>query len=74
MFVLFEEDGAFKVGTLFSESDASLQVEMPSGKRTKIKRAALLLAFNQPGRDELMPAAHEVARGLDPQFLWECAP
>jgi len=74
MFVLFEEDGAFKVGTLFSESDASLQVEMASGKRSKIKRTAVLLMFEQPGRDALMPAAQEIAQGLDPQFLWECAP
>jgi len=38
MFVLFEEDGAFKVGTLFSEAESSIQVEMASGKRIKIKR------------------------------------
>ncbi|MBU3724391.1 MAG: shikimate dehydrogenase [Burkholderiaceae bacterium] len=74
MFVLFEEDGGFKVGSLFSEADATIQVEMPSGKRSKIKRQSVLLMFQRPGRDELLPAAQRIAEGLDAQFLWECAP
>ncbi len=74
MFVLFEEDGGFKVGSLFSEADATVQVEMPSGKRTKVKRQSVLLMFAQPGRDQLLPAAQQVAAGLESQFLWECAP
>lgn len=74
MFVLFEEDGSFKTATLFSQADASVQVEMPSGKRNKIKRTALLMEFTQPGRDQLLPAAQDIAAGLDVAFLWECAP
>ena len=74
MFVLFEEDGAFKVGTLFSEAESSIQVEMASGKRIKIKRNVVLLMFDRPARDQLLPAAQEIAAGLDTQFLWECAP
>jgi exoribonuclease II len=38
MYVLFEEEGAFKTGHIMSESDAALQVESESGKRSKIKR------------------------------------
>jgi shikimate dehydrogenase len=74
MFVLFEEDGSFKVATLFSEADATIQVEMPTGKRSKIKRNTVLLMFATPGRDELLPQAHAIGAELDPQFLWECAP
>ena len=74
MFVLFEEDGAFKVGTLFSEAESSIQVEMASGKRIKIKRNVVLLMFDRPARDQLLPAAQEIAASLDTQFLWECAP
>jgi shikimate dehydrogenase len=74
MFVLFEEDGTFKAATLFSQADTTLQVEMPSGKRSKIKRSAVLLEFNDPGRDALVPQAQGVAADLDVEFLWQCAP
>ena len=74
MFLLYEEDGAFKVGTLFSEADATVQVETPTGKRVKIKRAAIMLQFAEPARDMLLPAAQAIANELDVQFLWECAP
>ncbi len=72
--VLFEEDGGFKVAHLFSEADTTVQVEMPTGKRVKIKRAAVLLTFTQPARDLLLPAATQIAEQLDAQFLWEVAP
>jgi exoribonuclease-2 len=48
MFVLFEEDGAFKTGSLLTDNDTSLQVEMASGKRAKIKAATVLLRFEKP--------------------------
>jgi exoribonuclease-2 len=38
MNLLFEEDGAFKTGTILTDNDASLQVETPYGKRLKLKR------------------------------------
>ncbi len=74
MFLLFEEDGGFKVGTLFAEAEATVQVEMPTGKRNKIKRNTILLQFKEPARDQLLPQAQAIAQDLDPQFLWECAP
>lgn len=74
MFVLFEEDGTFKVGSLFSQADASVQIEMPSGKRVKVKRTAILVQFETPGRDEFIGKAQSVADGLEVNFLWEVAP
>jgi exoribonuclease II len=74
MYLLFEEDGAFKVGTLFSEAETSVQVEMPSGKRNKIKRNIVLLQFSEPARDALLPSAQAIADDLDTDFLWQCAP
>ncbi len=74
MFLLYEEDGGLKVGTLFSEADTTVQVETPTGKRIKIKRTAVLLQFTDPARDALLPAAQAQAQDLDVQFLWECAP
>jgi exoribonuclease-2 len=48
MNVLYEETGSFKVGAVLAESDASLQVEAPHGKRNKIKSASVLLRFQAP--------------------------
>ena len=72
--VLFEEDGAFKVGTIMSDAGASLQVEHATGRRVKIKSAQVMLRFDRPGAAELMPAAQKTAEEIDLDFLWECAP
>ena len=45
MFVLFEEAGKFQAGRVLSETDASAQVELDSGKRVKVKAANVLLKF-----------------------------
>lgn len=74
MFVLFEEDGGFKVGTLLSAAESSMQVEMSTGKRSKIKRNVVLMEFQTPMRDELIPKARELSAQLEPQFLWDVAP
>ena len=34
MNVLFEEDGAFKAGTVLADNNTSMQVELASGKRS----------------------------------------
>ena len=72
--VLFEEDGAFKAGTVLSDAGASLQVEAASGKRTKVKSSAVMLRFPAPAPAELMQQAQRAAEGIDLDFLWECAP
>ena len=56
------------------ETDASLQVESESGKRSKIKRANTLFTFAAPEPAALMSQAAAAAEALDLQFLWECAP
>jgi exoribonuclease II len=72
MNVLYEETGSFKVGAVLAESDASLQVEAPHGKRTKIKAASVLLHFEAPPLAELMGRAETVAAEIDTDFLWQC--
>jgi len=72
MNVLYEETGCFKVGAVLAESDASLQVEAPHGKRTKIKAASVLLRFQAPALAELMGKAETQAAGIDTDFLWQC--
>lgn len=71
MFVLFEEDGAFKAGTVLTETDASLQVETSHGKRVKLKSAHVLLRFKEPAPGALLDAAERAAEAMDTEFLWE---
>lgn len=74
MNLLFEEDGAFKAGTILSSTDASHQVELSSGKRTKVKAAHVLLQFDDVSAARLLEAAHAEAATIDLDFLWEAAP
>jgi exoribonuclease-2 len=72
MNVLFEEDGGFKAGSVMTDNDSSLQVEMPSGKRSKIKAATVLLKFDKPSPTALLEQATPLAEEIEADFLWEC--
>jgi exoribonuclease-2 len=73
--VLFEEDGAFRVGTILAEAGASFQVEAAHGKRSKVKSSAVLLRFDGQHLTGFMPEAQKLAEPIDPGFLWEvCGP
>jgi exoribonuclease II len=74
MNIFYEEDGAFKVGTILTDNTTSLQVENTHGKRSKIKANNVLLRFAQPGLSEFMAQAENIAAGIDVEFLWECSP
>ncbi|MDQ3027874.1 MAG: RNB domain-containing ribonuclease [Pseudomonadota bacterium] len=73
--VLFEEDGAFRVGTILAEAGASFQIEAAHGKRSKVKATAVLLRFDGQPLAAFMSDAQKLAEAIDPQFLWEvCGP
>jgi exoribonuclease II len=72
--LLFEEDGAFKAGTVLTSTEASHQVELVSGKRTKVKVSHVLLQFREPGPGALLERAQARAGEIDLDFLWEAAP
>jgi len=74
MNVLFEEDGAFRAGHVLTDSITSLHVELPSGKRAKVKATGVLLRFDQPAPGDLMAQAEPAAAGIDTDFLWEVSP
>jgi exoribonuclease-2 len=73
MHVLFEEEGAFRAGTILADNDTSLQVETASGKRAKIKSSNVLLRYKEPAPGELLERAEQAAADIDSEFLWECA-
>jgi len=71
MNVFFEEDGNFKVASIMTETQGSMQIESASGKRSKIKLNNVLMRFEQPLAG-FLEAANAEAETLDLDFLWEC--
>ncbi|OEZ58949.1 ribonuclease catalytic domain-containing protein [Duganella sp. HH105] len=73
MNLFFEESGDFKVGTMMTQAGEAYQVEMASGKRTKVKIKDVLLQYEKPSPTDLMEQAKAVAADIDLDFLWEVA-
>ncbi|MCO5102801.1 MAG: RNB domain-containing ribonuclease [Burkholderiaceae bacterium] len=74
MHALFEDSGKFFAGRILSETEASAQVELDSGKRVKVKAANLLLKFEKPAPAELLAQGQALAQSIDLQLAWEFAP
>jgi exoribonuclease II len=74
MYALFEDAGKFLAGRVMTESDASAQIELDSGKRVKVKSANVLLSFDKPQPAELITAAQALASEIDLDLAWEFAP
>ena len=74
MYILFDDAGKVLTGRLLSEADSSLQVELDSGKRVKVKSANALLRFEKPAPGELMPAATALADSMERDLAYEFAP
>ena len=73
MFVLFEEAGKHLAGRVLSEADSSLQVELDSGKRVKVKSANALLKFEKPSPAEFVAAAQKQSADIELELAWEFA-
>jgi len=74
MNVLFEDGGRFHAGRVMTETDTSLQIELGSGKRVKVKAANVLVRFERPEPDALLAAAETIAADIDLDLAWEFAP
>lgn len=74
MNVFFEESGSFKAGSVLSRQGDAFQVELPGGRRAKVRAKDVLIEFEKPAAGELMQQADEAAQQIDLDFLWECAP
>ena len=57
MNLFFEESGDFKAGAVLSQQGEAYQVEMQTGKRTKVKARDVLLQFASPEPAQLMAEA-----------------
>jgi len=56
-----------------SEADSSIQVELDSGKRVKVKSSHVLLRFEKPQPAELIAQGQALAREIDLDLAWEFA-
>ncbi len=74
MYALFEDSGKFLAGRLMSEADSSMQIELESGKRVKVKSANVLLRFEAPQPAALIERAQALAQDIDLDLAWEFAP
>jgi exoribonuclease II len=74
MHILFDEAGKLLTGRLLSEAESSLQIELDSGKRVKVKAANALLRFEKPAPSQLMPAATALADSMELELAYEFAP
>ncbi|MBL8310383.1 MAG: RNB domain-containing ribonuclease [Burkholderiales bacterium] len=79
MNLLFEDEGQIKAGAILSDKDNALQIELPGGRRIKVKAASVLLRFETPTAAQLLAEASTLATaqaggsGIDMQLLWESA-
>ena len=74
MYALFEDGGKFLAGRLMSEAESSVQIELDSGKRVKVKSAHVLLRFEAPQPADLIERAQALAQDIDLDLAWEFAP
>ena len=74
MFLLFEEAGKFMAGRVLSEAEASLQVELDSGKRVKVKAVNALLRFEKPAPAAFVAAAQALSHSIELDLAWEFSP
>jgi exoribonuclease II len=74
MYALFEDGGKFLAGRVMSEAESSVQVELDSGKRVKVKSANVLLRFEKPQPAELIASAQAMSQEIDLDLAWEFAP
>ncbi|MEZ5739958.1 MAG: hypothetical protein R3E68_11210 [Burkholderiaceae bacterium] len=51
-FALFEENGGLKSGTVMSDNGTSLQIELVTGRRAKVKSSHVYLRFTSPEPDK----------------------
>ncbi len=73
MNLFFEESGDFKAGTVLSHAGESYQVELPGGKRAKVRARDVLLQYANQTPEHLLEDAHALADEIDLDFLWEVA-
>ncbi len=74
MYLLFDDASKPTTGRILSEADNSLQVELDSGKRVKVKSANAWLRFDKPEPSALMSQALALQADMELPLAYEFAP
>ena len=74
MYLMFDEAGKFMAGRVLSEAESSVQVELDSGKRVKVKAANILLKFEKPSPAQMLLEAQAVSDTIELEMAWEFSP
>ena len=74
MHLIFEDAGKLHFGKVLSEAEASAQVELPTGKRLKVKATHQLLRVAPAQADAVWQNAQTLAGDIDLDLAWEFAP
>lgn len=77
MNIFFEESGSLKAGAILETQGEAFQVELPGGRRAKVRAKEVLFEFEgQRGAalGEWVQGAQAAAEHIDLDFLWECVP
>ena len=74
MFALFDDAGKFLAGRVMTEADSSMQIELDSGKRVKVKTANVMIKFAKPSPAEVLAQGAAQAADIDVDLIWEVAP
>lgn len=74
MFALFDDAGKFQAGRVMSEADSSMQIELDSGKRVKVKSANVLIKFAKPSPADVLTQGAAQSADIDVDLVWEVAP
>lgn len=73
MNLFFEESGDFRTGSILAQAGEAYQVELPGGKRTKVRARDVLFRYEEGDPLQFMSKAQEVEADIDLDFLWEVA-
>jgi exoribonuclease-2 len=73
-YALFEDTGKILGGRVMSNTEASSQIELESGKRQKVKASHVLVRFDKPEPAALIASAEATSREIDLALAWEFAP
>lgn len=73
MNLFFEESGDFRTGSILAQAGEAYQVELPGGKRAKVRARDVLFRYEDGDPLQFMSRAQEVGADIDLDFLWEVA-
>ncbi|GAA6141454.1 RNB domain-containing ribonuclease [Hydrogenophaga sp. 5NK40-0174] len=74
MYILFDDAGKLQTARVLTEAEASVQAELTTGKRVKVKTANIFLKFGKPEPADLMAKAGLLADDMDVELAYEFAP